>query len=136
MSLIGHALKAAKIYYDTKTFNHAMRVAANVAENPLIPMSLLDNCIALAIMHDLWEDTEYPKDALFMEEYLSNCLDVLTKDADQGYIEYIDLIKKCSDKMPEVYWVKIADMKDHLCQTDTLTEKLKKKYLVALAHLL
>ena len=37
---------------------------------------------------------------------------------------------------PEVYWVKIADMKDHLAQTDTLTDKLKEKYIEALPYLL
>ena len=37
---------------------------------------------------------------------------------------------------PEVYWVKIADMRDHLEQTDTLTDKLKEKYLAALPYLL
>ena len=34
------------------------------------------------------------------------------------------------------WWVKIADMKDHLAQRDTLTEKLRDKYLEALPHLL
>lgn len=35
-----------------------------------------------------------------------------------------------------VYWVKIADMKDHLSQKETLTERLKEKYLEGLVILL
>ena len=118
MCLVGHALKMARIHYDIDTFYHAMRVAAYVAENQLIPGKIMNDCIALAIMHDLWEDTKYPK------------------EDKQNYIEYIDLMKKYADKMPKAYWVKVADIKDHLCQTDTLTDTLKKKYLNALAHLL
>lgn len=38
--------------------------------------------------------------------------------------------------LPIAYWVKIADMKDHLIQTATLTDKLKEKYLRGLAILL
>ena len=60
----------------------------------------------------------------------------MTKENEQNYVEYIDAIKSSADKCQEAYWVKIADMKDHLSQTDTLTDKLKKKYLAALAHLL
>lgn len=136
MCLVGHALKMTRIHYDIDTFYHAMRVAAYVAENQLIPGKIMNDCIALAIMHDLWEDTKYPKEDIFLEEYFWNCLDLLTKEDKQNYIEYIDLIKKYADKMPEAYWVKVADIKDHLCQTDTLTDTLKKKYLNALAHLL
>lgn len=136
MSLVGHALKMAKIYYSTETFNHAMRVAAYVAENPLIPYGIMDDCIALAIMHDLWEDTKYPKEDTFLGEHISRCLELLTKENEQNYVEYIDAIKSSDDKCQEAYWVKIAYMKDHLSQTDTLTDKLKKKYLATLAHLL
>lgn len=136
MSLIGHAFEMAKKYYDTETFNHVMRVAAFVAENHLIPSKIMDDCIALAVMHDLWEETKYPKEDSHLKEHFRCCLDILTREDKQNYIEYIDAIKSYSDECPEAYWVKIADMKDHLCQTDTLTDKLKKKYLSALAHLL
>ena len=50
--------------------------------------------------------------------------------------EYIKNIKENMVLYPEVYWVKIADMKDHLAQTDTLTDKLKEKYIEALPYLL
>lgn len=45
-------------------------------------------------------------------------------------------IKEEYKNYPEAYWVKLADMKDHLAQTDTLTDKLKDKYLTALPYLL
>lgn len=87
MCLVGHALKMARIHYDIDTFYHAMRVAAYVAENQLIPGKIMNDCIALAIMHDLWEDTKYPKEDIFLEEYFWNCLDLLTKEDKQNYIE-------------------------------------------------
>ena len=56
MSLVGYALRMAKQYYKPKTYEHALRVAGYVAENPMIPNDKMDNCIALAIMHDLIEE--------------------------------------------------------------------------------
>ena len=52
------------------------------------------------------------------------------------YEEYIQDIKNAYKNYPEVYWVKLADMKDHLTQTGTLTDELKEKYLKALPYLL
>lgn len=57
-------------------------------------------------------------------------------------IPYDDYCKKIREAAGESKWgfyayrVKIADMKDHLSQTETLTEKLKAKYLSALRYLL
>ena len=115
MSLIGYALRQAKEYYDNDTYDHAIRVAINVADNPLIPDKLMDLSISLAIMHDLLEDTSY-------EEY-----NTIPREIERS----LKLITKT-----EVYWVKIADIKDHLEQTKTLTEELKNKYLEALPYLL
>lgn len=136
MGLIAHALKMAKLYYDENNFYHAIRVACYIVENPLIPDEIMNNCIALAIMHDLCEDTKYPREDTLLNSHFVNCLDLITKEKDEDYIKYIDIIKKYAEKFPEAYWVKIADMKDHLSQTDTLTDKLKEKYLKGLAHLL
>lgn len=146
MSLIGYALRMAKQYYEPKTYDHAIRVATYVAENPMIPNEIMDDCIALGIMHDLIEDTDYEKRAkddlynpnsnLTKDKHFFNCLSFLTKEVGEDYIGYIKKIKEVSDDMPEVYWVKLADMKDHLAQTETLTEKLRDKYLAALPYLL
>jgi len=136
MSLIGYALRMAKKYYDSNTYEHALRVAAYVADNDMISDEDMDNCISLAIMHDLIEDTEYTTCSSGLSKGFSDCLNLLTKPKDMDYVEYIKKIKKNYIDFPEAYWVKLADMKDHLAQTETLTDKLKEKYLAALPYLL
>ena len=135
MSLIGYALRMAKRYYETETYEHALRVAANVADNNIIPDSKMDLCISLAIMHDLIEDTNYGEFndvPLALKHGMKN----ITKRRDEDYISYIKNIVNNKDTCPEAWWVKLADMKDHLAQTETLTEKLRDKYLTALPYLL
>lgn len=136
MSLIGYALRTAKQYYKPDTYNHVLRVAGYVSENPMIPCEKMDDCIALAIMHDLKEDTEWDDEYIPGYEHLWDCLNLLTKPNNIDYIDYLKLIHNCSHGSPEAYWVKMADMKDHLMQTETLTDKLKEKYLNALPYLL
>ena len=133
---IAYALKMARKYYSNDTYDHAMRVMAYVAENEVIPDEYRDDCIALAIMHDLIEDTEYS--GLDLPENMYNALMLLSKPKEQSYIEYIKTIKLHIDTSWGMcaYWVKLADMKDHLSQKETLTEKLKDKYLEALPYLL
>ena len=137
MSLIGYALRTAKQYYNPDTYKHALRVASFVADNIFIPDSKMDNCIALAIMHDLEEDTNWDKNKCYeLDEYLKESIGLITRKKNVSDIEYIKNIKENMVLYPEVYWVKIADMKDHLAQTDTLTDKLKEKYIEALPYLL
>lgn len=138
---IKYALKVAKEYYDEKTFHHVMRVAGYVAQDNLIPKEKMNNCIILAMMHDLLEDTDYVfpiySDTDDEEWYINNCLELLTRDKKNiTYETYLQKIKEEYKNYPEAYWVKLADMKDHLAQTDTLTDKLKEKYLSALPYLL
>ena len=134
MSLIGYALRTAKQYYNPDTYKHALRVASFVADNIFIPDSKMDNCIALAIMHDLEEDTNWDKNKCYeLDEYLKESIGLITRKKNVSYIEYIKNIKENMVLYPEVYWVK---MKDHLAQTDTLTDKLKEKYIEALPYLL
>ncbi len=137
MSLIGYALRTAKQYYNPDTYKHALRVASFVADNIFIPDSKMDNCITLAIMHDLEEDTNWDKNKCYeLDEYIKESIGLITRKKNVSYIEYIKNIKENMVLYPEVYWVKIADMKDHLAQTDTLTDKLKEKYIEALPYLL
>lgn len=136
MSLIRDAIKVAREYYDDFTYQHAMRVAAYVANDNLIPDDKKDNCMVLAIMHDLLEDTEFDISTFTINYYLEDCLEILTKDSESTYEEYIKNIKDKYTYRPEAYWVKLADIKDHLCQTETLPDKLKEKYLSAMPHLL
>lgn len=136
MGLFKNAIKAAREYYDDATYYHVMRVAAYVASDNLIPDNRKDDCIILAIMHDLLEDTEFEISSFPMNFYLKDCLAILTKDRESTYEEYINCIKNDYLYHPEAYWVKLADIKDHLCQTETLTDKLKEKYLSAIPYLL
>jgi hypothetical protein len=57
---------------------------------------------------------------------------ILTKPEEISYEEYIDNIFETNNVL--ALWVKKADMKDHIAQTDTLTDKLKMKYLPVLAR--
>jgi hypothetical protein len=138
---IKYALREARKYYDDETFYHVMRVTGYVLQNESIPKDKLDNCVILAIMHDLLEDTnfEFPIDSATddNEWYINDCLELLTMDKEKNtYEDYLKNIKSKFISYPEAYWVKMADMKDHLMQRDTLTDKLKDKYLAAIPYLL
>lgn len=135
MSYIGYALRMAKQYYESKTYDHALRVAAYIADNDTIPKDKMDLCISLGIMHDLVEDTSYSEFNTIPAD-LSYGMKIITKRRDESYVDYIKNIVANKKECPEAYWVKIADMKDHLSQTETLTEKLKQKYLEAVPYLL
>ena len=124
----------AKKYYDTETYDHALRVASFVADNNLIPEHLKDTCIALAIMHDLLEDTEYEIGA--NSEHIFEALKIITREHEMSYLDYIRKIVLFREGCPEAYYVKLADIKDHLMQKETLTDSLKERYLSALAILL
>lgn len=130
------ALRIAKLHYPEDKYNHAIRVMQYVADNEMIPYEYKEECVALAIMHDLIEDTKYTGSGL--PEYFYEALKLITKPKEQDYIEYIKKIKDTgyTNWRMCAYWVKLADMKDHLAQTETLTDKLKEKYLKALPFLL
>ena len=69
----------------------------------------------------------------------TEALKFLTKPKDMKYTEYCKKLRPgyhATDAQRCAYYVKIADMKDHLAQTETLTDRLKKKYLEGLAELL
>ena len=55
--MIEEAKELAKRFLDEKTYLHSQRVAAFTEENPMIPPALKEHCIALAWLHDLWEDS-------------------------------------------------------------------------------
>ena len=133
---VTNALRIAKQYYPKDKYDHAMRVMQIVADNEMIPHEYQHDCLVLAIMHDLVEDTEYKPTLL--PENLRDALKLLTKPKEMDYIEYIKKIRDTgyTNWRMCAWWVKLADMKDHLAQTETLTDKLKEKYLAALPYLL
>lgn len=133
---IKEAAKIAGKYYDNKTFNHAVRVVDHVVKNPAIPIYLQEDCICLAYMHDLLEDTDYdPSD---WPPYFRKELELISKPKDMDYKAYCKRIHDSADTDEGmcVWFVKLADMKDHLSQVDTLTPRLKEKYLSGLRYLL
>lgn len=134
------AMELAEHFYNEKTYQHAMRVAGYVASNKVIPEYLRNDCVCLAIMHDLIEDTDFEARDL-PDDYCNfrNALILLTKRKDAKYTDYCNQIasKKCTTSYGIcAYFVKLADMKDHLMLKETLTDKLKEKYLTGLAELL
>ena len=133
---VSTAMRFAKEYYDDSTYDHVVRVAGYVAENEMIPSEYRDECVALAFMHDLLEDTEYK--TCMLPEYFEKALILLTKNSEQSYEDYCKEIRKTdyTNWRMCAYWVKLADIKDHLNQVDTLTDYLKKRYLSGLRYLL
>ena len=136
MNMIGYALSMAKRFYDKDTYDHALRVATYVAENPMIDEENMEDCIALGIMHELWKDTDYPVIPATNHIHFFQCMDLLTKPKDMEYENYIKTIKDNANTNPEAYWVKMADLKDHLSETGALTDQVKEKYWKALPCLL
>ena len=105
----------------------------------MIPPEYREDCLKLAVMHDLLEDTEY-KDQVSYEikdNGFIGALNLLTKPKDMDYNKYIRQIRDTKYTIFNVskywkicaWWVKLADIKDHLSQTETLTETLRDKYL-------
>lgn len=131
-------------YYDARTFAHVRRVAQLVEEDPRVMRlgpDFRDFCIALAYCHDLYEDTDIDPDE-FNEE-LDEGISILTHYKEHE--SYVDYCKRISHRDNEYFmteveyaaWlVKLNDMKDHLMLKDTLTDKLKAKYLEGMAYLL
>lgn len=134
-TIVDIARDFAKEYYDEKTYDHACRVANYVVANKeLIDYEMRLECYALAYLHDLLEDTDF--DIELIRQYsktLANQLELITHDKTKDtYEEYLLKIPRGS----YAWWVKMADMKDHLMLKDTLTDKLKEKYLGGLRILL
>lgn len=117
-------------FYPKKKMIHALRVAeyAYEAAKEAQLVSPYDAYL-VGLAHDLIEDTECPQDKLqeILGTDLFSAVVILTKDDRDKYDKYIHSILDSGDKLAIL--VKRADMKDHLMQTETLTEKLRDKYL-------
>lgn len=138
--MIAEAKELAKRFLDETTYLHSERVASYTEENKMIPHELRERCIALAWLHDLWEDSSCGIEEILPldpQKLLVTHMSYITHQAqEQNYTEYIKTIKNIQNLYPEVWWVKLADMKDHLSQQETLTPRLKDKYTKALSVLL
>jgi (p)ppGpp synthase/HD superfamily hydrolase len=135
------ALELAEKAYPKKKLQHAIRVA-----NYAVQIAELDSrcetrtylntnyVFVVAILHDIVEDTEVPLGYIQNEfdVYVSEAVELLTKPEDVEYKDYIENLVQSGDIL--AYWVKKADMKDHMAQTATLTEKLVNKYAPVLHY--
>lgn len=133
-------LDMAANYLPKDKYEHSLRVMLNVMTNEHIPGDIHDDCILVAIAHDLMEDADITVSMLpvDIDDSVFKAIRLLTHDKSISYDEYIKTIKTCKNTRHGLiaYWVKLADMKDHLARKATLTDKLKDKYLSALPYLL
>lgn len=133
------AHEIAERYYSKDKYEHALRVVSYL-NYQMIPKELHEACAILALMHDLIEDTSYDATVERLSIDIVSALSRLTHVKEfttyKEYIQGIRAIMLNEDYEKCAWWVKLADMKDHLMQTETLTDKLKEKYLEGLAYLL
>ena len=137
--LIVNVMEMCEAYYEPKTYEHCLRVARNAINNVCLERDEKQTAYIIGLCHDLLEDT-----AVIVEEiadvtdlnvdFLNDVLGALTKNKSETYVDYIKRLKDSKNKYS--YIVKLADMKDHLSQKDTLTDRLKEKYWNALPELL
>lgn len=134
---ISKLMKLAEKSYDKKTYIHALRVACFASDMALNHRYIDDvDAFLVGLAHDLIEDTDCPQEDLWniLGEDLTSSVIILTKADDIEYKDYIQDILNSKDDLAIL--VKRADMKDHLTQYDTLTDKLKEKYLPVIGMLM
>lgn len=124
-------VKICEKWYNNSIFFHCSRVVRNLEADILfqfIPQENQNDLRALAICHDLLEDTEIANSKDFnrlIELGVSMPkLKTLTRNKNDSYDKYIQM---CLSN-PDTRIVKCADMCDHLSQKSTLTPRLKDKY--------
>ena len=129
------------LYYDEKTMKHAKRVANEAKSlcNLFTSLPYTNNFVyQLGLAHDLYEDTTIKQGVWFDKDFEKN-LQLLTKEKDVDYNDYITKIRRMAEINPRympAYIVKLADIHDHFAQVDTLTDKLKNKYAAAMPYLI
>ena len=138
---ISAVLRLCASAYKLETYMHCLRVAEYAANNVVVKddEDNRETAYILGLCHDLLEDTEVTLEHIseatgYSLGFLGNVLGALTKQSGESYVDYIQRVK--SNSSFYTYVVKLADMKDHLTQVNTLTDKLKEKYWKALPYLL
>lgn len=109
---------------------HVERVAALVQ----FPSDIV-SARAVAWLHDVIEDTSVTYDQLrdVFDTQIVQAVCILTRHPDLSYADYISAVKDYD--MPLATAVKIADLTDHLQQTDPAAAHLVPRYQRALARL-
>lgn len=139
--------------YQKDSYKHIFQVGEKIVElfcGKMHNLSQYNFIIAVAYGHDLLEDTLFAKEedlSKFDEDFIK-AISYLTRDKEkESYKDYIIKIKtfyedsksksEYEKKLAEaVYYVKLADIFDHLSRIKTLKPSLKKRYLEALDILL
>ena len=141
MERILSVLKLASKWYPDKKFFHAMRVAEYATDQPLLQEDpeLIESLFVVGLLHDILEDTKLTSDELYKCTYIYqdeyDAIEILTHHKED--CSYEDYIKQIVDSKSQLaLLVKRADMKDHLMQSDTLSDKLKEKYYPVIKYLL
>ncbi len=126
---IGKMIAFAEEMYPKEKFYHALRVAGYAFDKAADSRYVKPyDALMVGIAHDLLEDTDCTPDMLseiMTSEQVGAVLE-LTKGDDEDYQTYIMGIINHGSDLAKM--VKGADMKDHYMLSDTMTEKLHKKY--------
>ena len=124
--------------------DHAVKVAEYATTGSMLELaSYLGLDVNLlhsaATLHDFVEDTGMFDRFEGISKEVWSIVEILTKKDDETYHEYLLRIKERFENSyfgKYAYIIKLADMKDHLSRKETLTDKLKEKYIDGLAVLL
>ena len=121
---LGKLIELAEKHYSKKKFIHATRVATYAMEKAMMRRDVDPiEAYAVGIAHDLLEDTKCTQSDLFaiMDKKLVYDVVRLTKAEETPYEEYLESIIEYGSSLAIL--VKSEDMKDHMMQTETLTNK-------------
>ena len=107
-------------------FSHALRVA-NRCPDP--------HAYTVAMLHDIVEDTTVTLSDLgvFFEPRIVEAVDALTRRPTDSYAQYIERLRVHGPELARI--VKIADLRDHLADTQAIPESLERRYRKALTAL-
>ena len=133
------AINLAAQYYSKKKLAHGLRVADYVYQDEVVRSlgpTNRDRAYIVGLLHDIVEDTECTQDMIdeIFPEEIASAVKVITKHKEIDYNDYIQDILNSEYRL--AYYVKKADLKDHLTLKETLTDKLKEKYIQVVGYFL
>ena len=133
-------LTACNDYYNDVQLEHALSVEYYaITDSRFSFLTEEEKFIvrAVAIGHDLLEDTEVTADYLYTlvsNPIIVETILLLTHNDYSPYEEYIRRVMSSDNVYAKL--VKTADMRDHLSRKETLTPKLEAKYKTVLKYFL
>lgn len=131
-------MQIANKWYSNKKLAHCIRVALYAANDPLITdKEYRESLWTVGLLHDILEDTGCTTNEVYQVLNFTEieALKEITHNKEEcTYEEHLKNILKNNN--PIVMAVKRADVKDHLMQEDTLTDKQKEKYFPTIKYLL